>query len=570
MVGDVKQSIYRWRGSDWRLLAQRLPGQFPAADEVVLENNWRSCAQIVDFNNKFFEYAAGALGVAGIYSDVRQDVKSSDPLPGMVQLEFREDKDQLETVASCIAQARRQGAHYSDIAVLVRNNAEGATVARHLIAQDVPVITDDSLDTKAAVTVRRLVSLLECLDNKENKISEFYARSLEMEYPQASHSLPDLCEYFLRTLIRKYPQEAAGEVLHIQSFMDNLQDWVGVNGNSLAGFLTYWKDAKVKISSPPLSDSVRIMTIHKSKGLEFPYVIFPFAEKVTLYEPESSWCLYQGVQYPVKLTKDTEKSYFDQYYKKEKDLQVIDNLNVFYVALTRAAKQLTVIAEKPGKTFMADLDKGKVPECNKMYHYLYLYAVSNGFTYGKPYDFNTLSREDVSGDTVPGEYRSFDIGTRLPVPDDSSDFFSEEGIGTKVSPRLNGVVLHGILSQVNTVEDLPAAVEGAVRDGLLPEEDAERDCALLRSAILSHPEWFGSGLKALNEVSIIGDDGQLHRPDRVVSSPDGTVIVDYKFGVPQQKYRHQIGEYVRLYRKMGYEKVFGYLWYVPENRVEKI
>ena len=570
VVGDVKQSIYRWRGSDWELLAQRLPDQFPSADEDVLENNWRSCSQIVHFNNNFFKYASEALGVASIYSDVSQNVKSSDPLPGMVQLEFREDDDQLETVAACIAEARKQGARYSDIAVLVRNNSEGATVAKHLIEQDVPVITDDSLDTKASVTVRRLVSLLQCLDNKENKISEFYAQSLEMEYPKASHSLPDLCEYFLRTLLRKYPEEAAGEVLHIQSFMDNLQDWVSINGNSLSGFLNYWEEAKVKISSPPLSDSVRIMTIHKSKGLEFPYVIFPFAEKVSLYEAESRWCLYDGIQYPVKLTKDTERSFFDRYYLQEKNLQAIDNLNVFYVALTRAEKQLTVIAEMPGKTFLDTLDKGKVPECKKMSQYLYLYAKSHGFTYGSPYDFNTLRREDQTGNTVTGEYHSIDIGARLPVPDDSSDFFSEEGIGTKVSPRLNGVVLHGILSQVDTVDDLKDAVDAAVRDGLLPAEDAERDYALLRSAILSHPEWFGSGLSALNEVSVIGEDGQLHRPDRVVSGPGGTVIVDYKFGAPKQKYRLQVGEYVRLYRKMGFEKVFGYLWYVPENRVEII
>ena len=120
------------------------------------------------------------------------------------------------------------------------------------------------------------------------------------------------------------------------------------------------------------------------------------------------------------------------------------------------------------------------------------------------------------------------------------------------------------------MDDLDEALDAAVRDGLLPAGDAERDRDLLRGAILSHPEWFGAGLAALNEVSVIGEDGQLHRPDRVVSGPGGTVIVDYKFGAPKQKYRHQVGEYVRLYRKMGYEKVFGYLWYVPENRVEII
>ena len=570
IVGDVKQSIYRWRGSDWRLLASRLPAQFPSARTKVLEENWRSCPQIVDFNNTFFQYAASCLGQQALYSDVKQEVRSKDPSPGFVQLDFSEDKDQLDSIAEYINSALEQGARFSDIAVLVRGNAEGAAVAESLIGKGLPVITDDSLDTKASVTVRRLVALLECLDNKGNTVSSFYASELDMEYPKVYHSLTDLCEYFLRALMERYPQDAEGEVLHIQSFMDNLQDWVSVNGNSLAAFLKYWKDTDVKISSPPVSDSIRVMTIHKSKGLEFPYVIFPFAEKVNLYKPGTCWCGFEGLQYPVDLTSGTKDSFFDKDYEVERNLQAIDNLNIFYVALTRAVNQLTVIAKVPAKSVREALDKGKVPEYTNMSQILYAFAKTHGFRYGRPYDFGALERTDDAGDAVRGTYASIPIGSRLPVPDDSSDFFSEEGIGTKVSPRLNGVVLHGILSQVNSVEDLDAAVEGAVRDGLLPQEDAVRDCALLRSAILSHPEWFGSGLSALNEVSVIGEDGQLHRPDRVVSGPDGTVIVDYKFGAPKQKYRNQVGEYVRLYRKMGYEKVFGYLWYVPDNKVEII
>jgi hypothetical protein len=370
--------------------------------------------------------------------------------------------------------------------------------------------------------------------------------------------------------MERYPQESAGEVLHIQSFMDNLQDWVSVNGNNLAAFLKYWKDVDLTISSPPLSDSIRIMTIHKSKGLEFPYVIFPFAEAVSLYWHTVRWCQYDGIQYPVDLTLSVEDTLFDKDLEVEKQLQAIDNLNIFYVALTRASKQLTVISDFPPQKIIDAVDKGKTPDYKNLSQILYVYAKTHGFSYGSPYDFSTLERPESDGDTVQGTYASIPIGDRLPVPDDSSDFFSEEGIGAKVSPRINGVVLHDILSQVGTLDDLKDALDAAVRDGLLPPEDAERDYALLERSIVSHPEWFGKGLTALNEVSIIGEDGQLHRPDRVVSSPDGTVVVDYKFGAPRQKYRSQVKEYVRLYRKMGYKKVSGYLWYVPENKVEII
>lgn len=570
IVGDVKQSIYRWRGSDWRLLASRLPEQFPDAATTVLDGNWRSCPEIVQFNNSFFEFAAAQIGREDLYSDVKQKVKSRDPSPGMVRLDFRKDNDQLEAIAEYVLEAREQGARFGDIAVLVRSNKEGAAAAQFLIAKGFPVLTDDSLDTKSSVTVRRLVALLECLDNKDNVISGYYAGSLDMEYPQVYHSLTDLCEYFLRSLLERYPHEAAGEVLHIQSFMDNLQDWVSVNGNNLAAFLKYWKDADLTISSPPLSDSIRIMTIHKSKGLEFPYVIFPFAEEVSLYWHTVRWCQYDGIQYPVDLTLSVGDSLFDKDLEVEKKLQAVDNLNIFYVALTRAEKQLTVISDFPPQKIIDAVDKGKTPEYKNMSQILYVYAKTHGFTYGSPYDFSTLERPESGGNTVQGTYASIPIGDRLPVPDDSSDFFSEEGIGTKVSPRINGVVLHDILSQVGTLDDLKDAVDAAVRDGLLPAEDAQRDYALLEGAIVSHSEWFGKGLTALNEVSIIGEDGQLHRPDRVVSGSDGTVVVDYKFGAPRQKYRSQVQEYVRLYRKMGYKKVSGYLWYVPENRVEII
>lgn len=570
IVGDVKQSIYRWRGSDWRLLASRLPAQFPGSKTRVLDENWRSCPVIVDFNNGFFKWASAQIGQEDLYDDVCQTVKSKDPGPGMVRLDFSDDKDQLESVVEYINEALGQGARYSDIAVLVRTNAVGAEVAGALIDHNIPVITDDSLDTKSSVTVRRLVALLECLDNKDNAISAWYARSLDMEYPKVYHSLTDLCEYFLRSLLESYPQDAAGEVLHIQSFMDNLQDWVSVNGNSLAAFLKYWKDAEVSISSPPQSNSVRVMTIHKSKGLEFPYVIFPFAEKVTLYKSRVRWCAYDGMQYPVDLTLTKKDSFFEEYVLAEQKMQAIDNMNTFYVAMTRAVNQLTVIAKGPEKKIKEALDAGKTPDYKNISQMLYVYARTHGFVYGRPYDFSSMERPESSVEAISGDYPSISIGSRLPVPDDSSDFFSEEGIGTKVSPRLNGVVLHDILSRIGTAEDLEEAVAAAVRDGLLPQEDARRDHELLYNAVCSHPEWFGQGVKYLNEVSVIGEDGQLHRPDRVVSGPDGTVIVDYKFGAPKQKYRAQVQEYVRLYKAMGYENVTGFLWYVPGDRVETV
>ena len=296
IVGDVKQSIYRWRGSDWNLLARRLTEQFPLSTVKPLDSNWRSCGAIVRFNSAFFTHAAAVIGASEIYSDVEQEVKSDDPQEGYVRLTFCDAGDEDRMVLESISDAREAGAGYGDIAVLVRNNAEGGRIAAYLMEAGIPVISDDSLALKSSVTVRRLVSLLSCVENPDDTVSSYLASSLNITVPEQYHSLVDLCEGLLREMQDRDPSGFEGESLYIQSFLDYLQDWCAKSGNSLQRFLKDWNEEGNDpcLSSPSTGNSVRIMTIHKSKGLEFPHVIFPYAEKVGFYKEGWHWCRPDG------------------------------------------------------------------------------------------------------------------------------------------------------------------------------------------------------------------------------------------------------------------------------------
>ncbi len=569
IVGDVKQSIYRWRNSDWKMLDSEVQAEFPSA---VVENpqyNWRSARAVVQFNSDFFEFASREVGFGEMYSNVRQIARTGESQEGCVRLSFT--SDQTAAVLSSIADVRSRGARFGDIAVLVRGHAEGALLADALIGEGVPVISDDTLDLKGAVTVRRLVSLLTFYEDPSNSVGSYLAKSIGVEFPERYHSLVDFCECLLRELQRFDAATFEAETLYTGAFMDILQDWVGVNGNNLKSFLRAWDEREeCYIGSPENSDAVRIMTIHKSKGLEFPHVIFPFADKVVLFKPGVRWCSLKGEGtalgtiadgiYPVKLSGNSENTLFADAYRKEYKLQVVDNLNVFYVSLTRAAKSLHVIAKPPAKNKQAALGARKSVDYSNFSELLYAWCLgSDEWVFGTPYDFDKMERKaSGAGIPMPAGWDSVPLGGRLGASRDASDYFGEDGTtGSEASGRLRGIELHKILSAVGGVGDLP-------RD--IGPEDYE----LLRIRIEAHPEWFDA-VSARNELTVFGADGSRWRPDRVVRTPQGgIIIIDYKFGAPRQSYIAQVRRYMGLYRDMGCTDVRGYVWYVPQDKVVEV
>ena len=657
LVGDVKQSIYRWRGGDWTLLDSGVKAQFPRADDASsLTDNWRSQPAIVDFNSRFFEFAARALDgkigsgslVQGIYADAAQTARTKDPAPGYVKCSFCESKEgELQELLQSVQAAREAGASYGQIAVLVRKNLQGSDVASFLVEAGIPVISDDSMRVKSSVTVRRLVSLLSCMDNEADTINRFMADELEITLPSSYDSLYSLAEELLRSLRQVNEDLYDGEVLYIQSFMDVLLTWSSSNGNSLSSFLRYWDEEDPKIASPDGTDAVRIMTIHKSKGLEFPYVIFPYAGEEELFDSRftSRWCVPEredgaselvskGI-FNVKMSSKTSDTVFASQYKQEERLQLVDNINTFYVAMTRAGKVLHTIAVKPSK---ADGDFKCFADI------LYAFTQEHGSAFGRMYCFEAPddpirptavgvwgsvspsidspdSRQtvmpDLFGHLLPLTFRSSSLRGRMRSTGTGAEVFSAP-IDSPDSrqtvmpdlighlPRLKGIIMHKILSDVNVAEDLPSAVDRAVASGLVEPAMATAYLSMLQTRLeeVKAYHWFeiadhagndknvatsnkirstaigvwgsvspsidspDSRQTVLNEVGIIGADGSLHRPDRVIVGPDNSVtVIDYKFGEDHASYAAQVRRYCSLFRDMGYNNVSGYLWFVSDQKV---
>ena len=628
IVGDVKQSIYRWRGSDWKLLQQSVPDEFPDHMETVLDTNHRSLSNIIEFNNAFFKTASSVLdGMGGyegtgpmtaIYSDVQQKVSKTDKAPGNVSLTFCPKDQELEKVFLSVEEARQAGARLSEIAVLVRSNAAGEAVARHLIEKGIAVVTDDSLKVKGSITVRRLVSLLSLADNPEDTVNGYLAHTMDVHIPKSSSSLVDMAESLLRSLKAGDPEDVwKGEILHIQSFMDSLQDYVNSNGNSLRGFLKFWEGEGPSISSPSSGESVRIMTVHKSKGLAFPYVIVPYVENIIFYKPDKHWCmpdlegtslegLAEGV-YDVSLNSDSVNTLFAKDYERENFLQMVDNMNILYVAMTRPALGMHLIAALPPSKCIQAVNAGQIPEFKNFSQLLYWFVSSDAgdiatvrtddeesvrFDVGSLVDFSEFrkKKDDSLHDfaMAPGnEYPSISLNIgegdpeadvrergRLKFSADSIDFFSEDGeVGLSASNRIKGIVLHEILSRMIVADDLEKAVKLSLDSGDISEDEYLPILSMLRERLqeIKSTGWFDCSMEEImNETTLIDKEGNMYRPDRVIVRDDKITVIDYKFGEHYHKYEGKLKKYAAIWTAMGYKDVSAFLWYVHTGEVKKI
>jgi len=585
VVGDVKQSIYRWRDSDWRLLASEVEDKLPdCAPPVALRGNWRSARSVVEFNNGFFRFVADRLGIGEIYSDVAQEVRSDEQQPGCVDVVFVEGlrgrknpEAENAAVLEAVGKALAAGALPSDIAVLVRTHNVGNRIADYLLAHGHAVVSDDSLGVKNAESVTCVVARLALLLNAEDELARYVLGDLEIDVPQGCESLLGLVEGVVRSALERRPEWRETETQYLFALLDIVQEWATVNGNDLAGFLEYWDSrSDLEISSPDDVQAIRIMTVHKSKGLEFPCVIVTDAEDYEVKTGKWAWCapdMRDGLLppalataiYPVPFSAgETPRTRFSAAYEEEYGLSQIDMANLFYVALTRARKSLTVISLLPSaemrKACAAERETGEpsAAELTKMPEFLYFYFGGAGpWRLGAPFDYGRLRREVRTDRRLEAVYESVPLGGRLTPSADAADYFGADGaVGADASPRLAGIELHARLSAVDRLADLSAGA----------------DDDLLRRRVAARPEWFDDCPPgtAFNETEIIDTDGSVFRPDRVIIRDGAVTVIDYKFGAPRPSYLAQARRYAGLYRAMGYENVKAYLWYVYEDRIVEV
>ncbi len=613
IVGDPKQSIYRWRNSDATLMTEVLPKTFDSFidDAHELDTNWRSAKEIIRFNNAFFSYAAAQMDkelqqgtpLQDIYKDVRQ--KENKRGGGYVRLDFcvaRETEEgkvkafdvEMEKVLESIGEALAHGYRPGDITVVVRTGAQGIQLGSFLTEHYIKVSTSDTLGIASSSIVRLLLSLLSSRDDPNDNMRAWLAEKFLSEQGTLPDecSLADLCEGMLREIKKRHPDEFRRQIAYIRCFMDVLNDYVARGDNSLHAFVRYMDGRNDSISSPEAPDAVNIITIHKVKGLDAPYVIAPFIESIEWArvdgKGESIWCVpdlkgspLQGMAegvYQVCLTAKTAGgSHFEQSYLDERRLEYIDNLNVLYVAFTRPVEVLHIISASP-----KDTETASFPALLRQYAEDHMTEEENGaYAVGVFALHPAGEKENAEGnercsvrELRPADaWPSFPRGSRVQLRADASDFFQSEGQKAVSSSRINGTVMHDILSQVVHPEDLDAAVHASVLSGALEADKEQETLAFLRLRIDAAVQrgWFpsgDSGWHIRNEATILMPQGHDYRTDRVLDNGEEVVIIDYKTGARHSSYARQMQDYARAYRSMGRRKVTTHLWYLASDEVE--
>lgn len=569
IVGDVKQSIYRWRGSDWNLLDTGIAGSFDSRriKTETLGYNWRSSAEVVEFNNSFFSKIGELTGDAllgRIYSDAVQKLPEGVRHPsGHVKVKFFDDSSNPDWQAGCLEymgedldRLLKSGYLPGDIAFLVRTKAEGALVAEYLISKGYDIVTDDSLKISSSASVRAVVE------------------ALRNSAAGTEKSLYNICEELIR---RDKAAAEEGGTAFVNAFLDCVLEYIESEGSDVAGFLRWWdtEGEGKSISAPEGDGAMRVITIHKSKGLEFKAVIIPFFNSP--FSPQGNFTRYLWCGsnvppfdmlpvYPLELRSSLDRTVFAEDYRTEKVCLAVDAVNVAYVAFTRAVNELFVYARyRPDRRSGSGMTAGGSVS-NILYNFLKEKVVEEVYEAG---EWTVPEKESKKKDSAVGVFMdnlpSVPVGDRLKLSLSSGEYNEGEEM------RMRGIAMHGILSRIEREEDIEKAVRSAVDEGSVSRQESREVTAILSAMIASvRPRhWFDGTYMLMNEVPILVPSGDTYRPDRVMISGKSAVIVDYKFGKKRDReYGRQVRGYMALLSEMGYTEVSGYIWY--EDTIEKV
>ena len=703
IVGDAKQSIYRFRNSDSTLLTTQISDDFVESIEPTnLSDNWRSVPEIVDFNNVLYPLLCAQIRshfdklwskVAGFgfpegqeevkkqlddelsellkaYDDVQQSTPKPKEKKGLGQVVLHrypskekdknqdnppteaepegtdEDNEQIDSGALTqlpivLVDLLKRGYRCSDIAILTRTKSTAAAIAEVLLSTtekeiggySLPFISEEALHVDRAYSVRFIIAVLSYLADTNITLrlavlQEAYQQLLRLSQ---SHST-DLTEedlQFLRDSGRQGLYEVVeiinarfghlfpkSEGAYLVKLLDMLYSWEQEETADIANFLQYWQDkgAKQSISNATAEDAITLMTIHKSKGLGFPVVLLPditwaLDENLKGNKENILWCPIPDIDevkslrvagvtsVPLKYASILQMSYFAKPYFKEKLKNMLDSLNLLYVATTRPKQELHIWIkeEKPVEKQEEEKEEGKEKGKKKgkqpqnevktisTIEDLFLATTEAGEVLCDTLPAIQTTKEEPIGDsasaprnatkateeeetiplTVEGLY-SYPVDKRLAILREGLEHFSED------SQRAYGRTLHLILSEIKTASDVETAIREAEHQGYIKAKDLEGLRQRL-DAVMKHPQtahWFDGTGEVFNERAIIG--GQLktsRRPDRVIFYPDdGHIeVIDYKSGEERTAHHRQVREYMSLLHQMGYTNITGYLCYFRDE-----
>lgn len=640
IVGDVKQSIYRWRGGDWRTLGYIKDTVQPTPDVQTLDVNQRSYRRIVNFNSDFFDQAKNLLEKVSdreeqqlglphffesAYSDVVQKVPGWRDNEGYVRARVLDSKEfhsreewepqVLEDLSQTIRQLHANGLPYEQMAILVRHNSDCDVIA-HAFAEipDMPaIVSDEAFLLSSCLPVVLLIEALRFLVEEDNSLPRFMLEDNRIDVPyleahRQQLSLVPLYELLEQLYRRLQLDRFQGQDAYLFGFFDAVGEYLRNEASDLQSFLTFW-DEKLSHQSVPAGevDGIRIITIHKAKGLEYHTVLLPFC--VWDFERDRNtnllWCTpteepYSEMQLlPITpSSKITANSVFASDYAENHLLSRMDELNTLYVAFTRACANLFIWCvgadmERDGRT-VGDLIACTISSV--------LPGGTDGiYSIGQPV-LTTKEGSDSQNRMSPRfqpqavTMQSFDLGVTFRQSNQSAQFLAEQG-RTEEPPEEEqtqrryletGRLLHRVLQSIRVHEDVDNVLDTFERQGLISRTASDgTEVAVPRASMerwvrqgLRNPlvsDWFQPHWQLFNECSIVSLDEQkvpqVHRPDRVMVSEDGTriVVVDFKFGARRPEYDEQVLGYMQLLQQMSPKaQVEGYLWFVYSGKVERV
>ena len=656
IVGDVKQSIYRWRNSNWNLLAEQVKKDF-REDQLVEENlkfNYRSDKNIILFNNRLFSVAAALLQteinalieqsdesenehfktkIVDAYGELVQKFKAEKNVQGYIRLDFvsselkAQEKDELvlNQLLNSIKQLQDNGVQAGDIAILIRKKSEGVKIADFLLEQKkqdsakkycLDIISNEALYLKNSHAINLIMAFLHVLKDKDDAVhlSVVKASYYKLNGLSYTHEAFENCEVSDQKLPEELKKSLGDEFLnelkgmplyelidkliqvfnlgqfetetpYILSLQDMVKESVSRGITDVHSFIHWWNeyalDKTIHVSEG--LHAIRILTVHKSKGLEFQSVLVPFCDwdldhafdPILWVEPKSD-DLKQMPVIPVAY-KNLLKSEFSTQYLWERLQVYVDQLNLLYVAFTRAKSNLIVSA-------LIDKDD-RIKSIGDVIHYALRFREfePNEWKLTLPDSYDELAKRFEHGAIVPSfkkeeepveMLKTYPLSTyrnKLALKFKSQDYFStDEG-----NDAINyGKMMHRVFASIKTKDDIDDAINEMILEGSLTASQKNTlvkkiDKAMQNELVMS---WFRSGLQVLNEVDLLVPSGENLRPDRLlINENKEVVIVDYKFG--QQKrssYHNQVRAYVEFIREMGYKKIRAYLWYFELNEIEEL
>ncbi|MBE0637046.1 MAG: UvrD-helicase domain-containing protein [Bacteroidales bacterium] len=630
IVGDGKQAIYRWRNGEVEQFAvlpkilNRGNDSLSVARENLFVNqyrsenlnvNYRSGAEIINFNNRFFEFTRQQLaeGFQPIYADIKQE-HDPNKTGGYIHIEFlsatglnKEEYEQkmLDRVLDLV-QKNLQYYTPESIAILTRTKAQGSMTARHLMQNGISVVSSEVLLLSASPEVLFMISLLQYLLVPDNKIALAevltylvqqqkvkddgldaifqQCKELNQENPAAKpveqilrengiffhrellYSLP-LPEFF-EELINAFGLDQNGNDPFIQFFIDLVYDYNSTYNDSASEFLTFWNDSGCakSIIIPEATPSVRIMTIHKAKGLQFPVVIYPFAIERSQLSTNEAWIETKFKTIPelemalIGLNKELEKTSFGIIYQHESDKSFLDTLNLLYVTMTRPKERLYILSkDKTNEKGEWKISSSFPDVADLLHEYLEkenLKPDERGvYCAGKENSPPMRSKAEVINlESVHAGYNAGKWRRKILLHREAARIWKTD---KQDESREKGLLLHYIMSQLNTRKDLDLVLSSFESNGLLGSSQiaglrAEIEKVMARPEISSY---FDDGNRVFNEKEILLQDGTIMRPDRVVFTPEKVVVMDYKTGKKNPSHLLQLQRYAEALSQMGYRNI---------------